>query len=258
MKLFEKLKDNILPLNRRVLKKELQRSIDEKFDMLLKKASMTNDIWQINNIQFFVPNYPFDAIQKIIVNSNNFYEQDILEDLNQFLPSNAIICDIGANIGNHTLYWLFNHKADFIYCFEPRLETFNILEKNIEINQVKDKTQCFNFALSDNSTKLSVQSFSQDNIGANFYCKNPVGNIKALPLDEIEINKKIDFMKIDVEGMEIDVLAGAENTIKKYTPVIFIEIFYENYHKVNYLLEKLGYSMIKEYPNSNYLYIKNN
>lgn len=258
MKLFKKIKDNILPLNRRVLKKELQRSIDEKFDMLLKKASMTDNIWQINNIQFFVPNYPFDVIQKIIVNTNNFFEQDILEDLNQFLPSNPVICDIGANIGNHTLYWLFNNKADFIYCFEPKLETFNILEKNIEINHVKDKTKCFNLALSDSSTKLSIQSFSQDNIGANVYCKNQTGNTTALPLDEITIDKKIDFMKIDVECMEVDVLSGAENTIKKHLPVIFIETFEKNHRKVDEFLNKLGYSMIKEYPNSNYLYIKNN
>lgn len=62
-------------------------------------------------------------------------------------------------------------------------------------------------------------------------------------------------MKIDVECMEIYVLTGAENTIRKYLPAIFIETFETNHTKVDKFLNKLGYSMIKEYPNSNYLYL---
>lgn len=62
-------------------------------------------------------------------------------------------------------------------------------------------------------------------------------------------------MKIDVECMEVDVLAGAENTIKKHLPIIFIETFKENYNQVNTFLEQLEYKKVKDYRFSNYLYI---
>ena len=140
MNFIKKFKENFLPINRRILKRELARQrdyleerfhtyideqfrisnqqlgnhLDERFDILFKKISMPNHIWQIGDIRFFVPNYPLDLIQKDIVDSNHFYEQDILEDLLQFMPENPVICDIRANIGNHTLYWLSHNNARYI------------------------------------------------------------------------------------------------------------------------------------------------
>lgn len=249
-----------MPISRRMLKRELSRQNEllEKHNLILNhlrlKASMPDNIWQIEDVLFFVPNYPADFIQSLIVNHNQFYESDILDDLNQFIHINAVICDIGANIGNHTLYWLTRTKAKFVYCFEPRNETFKILEKNIEINKLQEKAQCFNFALSDATNSLSSSFFDQHDIGRNAYEVDESGDIVSYPLDEIGLTKKIDFIKIDVEGMEMAVLHGARNIISQHQPLMLIEAFGNNYHQVSEFLYDLGYKKIKDYPHYNYLY----
>lgn len=254
MSFFWKIKEAIFPVNRRVVKRELKK-IEQKLDLLLKKESMVDNTWSINDIRLFVPNFPLDYIQRTIVETNRFYEQDILEDLSSFISENSVICDIGANIGNHTLYWLSHVNPEFVYCFEPRYETFQILERNIKINDFSDKVQCINVALSNNNVKLSTQHFDLTNIGGNTYCVNQSGNMIAQPLDNINIDRHIDFMKIDVEGMEISVLEGAKNTIKKHLPVIFIESFEANHKDVKKILNEFGYFLKKEYRDSNYLYL---
>lgn len=261
MSFFWKIKESISPVSRRFIKRELKKidqkidqKVIQKLDAILKKESMVDNIWQIKDIRFFVPNYPLDVIQRMIVDTERFYEQDILEDLSAFISKDSVICDIGANIGNHTLYWLSYINPEFVYCFEPRQETFQILERNIKINGFSDKVQCFNVALSNNNMKLSTQRFELTNIGANSYCVNQSGNMIAQPLDNINIDRHIDFMKIDVEGMEVTVLEGAKNTIKKHLPIIFIESFEEKHKDVKKILNELGYSLKKEYRNSNYLY----
>ena len=145
-----------------------------------------------------------------------------------------------------------------IYCFEPRLESFHILEKNIHINNYDHKTKCFNLALSEKAERLSTSSFDHTNIGANSYIENSAGSMPSTPLDHLTFSEKIDFIKIDVEGMEISVLKGAEKTIRQNLPLIFIETFPDNFKKTNSILEKMNYSIIKEYRGSNYLFMPAN
>ena len=58
---------------------------------------------------------------------------------------------------------------------------------------------------------------------------------------------KIDFIKIDVEKMEIDVLQGARGIIATYRPDIFIEIMNENISEFQNFLKKIGYSVKKQF-----------
>ena len=67
---------------------------------------MKDDIFRVKNVQFYLPNYPADYVQSEIADKSGFYEQNELELFDKYLPENAVILDIGANIGNHTLYWL--------------------------------------------------------------------------------------------------------------------------------------------------------
>lgn len=260
MSFLEKIK-NILPVTRGTLIRKVSRlnkkqtkAFDKRFEQLSRKLSMQDDIWQVNNVKFYVPNYPADFIQSVIVDENAFYEQGVLDDLAQYLPESAVICDIGTNIGNHTLYWLKVQRVRFVYCFEPRPETYRILEKNIVLNNLTNSTKCFNIALSDKYAKLSTRLFNNNNIGGNAYREDVGGDIESTPLDDIVINDKIDFMKIDVEGMEGAVLKGAQKRIQQDKPLIFIETFADNYEQIHEALANMGYALKKKYPYSNYLY----
>lgn len=79
-----------------------------------------------------------------------------------------------------------------------------------------------------------------------------------VPLDEFRLKNKLtppNFMKIDVEGHELEVLKGAIKTISTYKPIILLESFQGRYQQVNDFLNGLCYSQIMSLPGDNYLYI---
>jgi hypothetical protein len=73
-------------------------------------------------------------------------------------------------------------------------------------------------------------------------------------LDDFEL-AKIDFIKIDVEGFETDVLLGAAQTIERCKPVILIEVFENSREKVNKLMEQYGYRKFITLEEYNCIYV---
>ena len=117
------------------------------------------------------------------------------------------------------------------------------------------KVKLFNIGLSDEICNAAVSGYYETNIGGTSVKKIPSGKLKLDMLDNIKIEEdRVDFIKIDVEGHELCVLKGAMNTLKKYSPKIFVET--GNLNAVKELLKPLGYKIKKEFENSNYLFIK--
>ena len=73
-------------------------------------------------IEGYESDYVFETIRK----SGDFYEKGILEKWTPYLKGAKVILDIGANLGNHTLYWATNIPNCKIYSFEPYLPTFTL------------------------------------------------------------------------------------------------------------------------------------
>ena len=239
------------------------QTIHEKNNFLLtqivKKLSFVDNIFYLKNVKFFIPNYPYDSIQSCIVDNMEFFEEENLKELNQYLNHNSVVFDIGANIGNHTLYWSKITNVKEIHSFEPVPQTFAILKKNIEINNLNGKVRINNVGLGASSMSASFNDgYNYINIGACGLKENSEGGMKIISLDEyIKENfqgDKIDFLKIDVENFEISVLNGAQETLREYKPIIFIESFKEYFEEVNNILTSIGYTRIKDFPESNYLY----
>lgn len=224
--------------------------------MINTLAILPDKIINIGYAKFYVPNYPIDIIQAEIVDKWKFFEEDILRELQPYIKKNAVILDIGANIGNHSIYWVVRSNAKKIYSFEPVKDTFKILKKNVEINELSEKIKILNIGLSDKKINGSVSLYVQNNIGGTHVKQNGNGTLLLEKLDNIKIAEDVvDFVKIDVEGHEFQVLQGAEETLKKYKPTIFIEIFPENKHKVHKFLTDLGYRLEKSFTGDNYLYL---
>lgn len=70
------------------------------------------------------------------------------------------------------------------------------------------------------------------------------------------IKEKVDFIKIDVEGFEYNVLLGAKNILNRYSPIIFIEVFEQNEDKVFELLKQFSYKKIEDLGENNYIFMK--
>lgn len=145
-----------------------------------------------------------------------------LQGLNVEL-SDGVALDIGANIGNHSLY--FSRFFKHVYSFEPYKRAFELLRLNSEL--VSNMT-CFNFGVSSENcvTKLFIPA---SNIGG---AKVSNEKIDSTEFSEVELkclddcfqsDIPIHLLKIDVEGHEYDAIKGAKNLISKHMPLIMFE-----------------------------------
>ena len=162
-----------------------------------------------------------------------------------------VAIDCGAHVG----LWArdLSNFFDKIYCFEPSREHFECLKVNI----TKENAILINKALGKNKSKgklhIPIGSENSGNaiiVKENYLIKcekDKIVDIEIVPLDLFEL-KKIDFFKIDVEGLGLNVLKGAIKTLKICNPIICLELFdeRENKEQTNFL-HKLGYKIVDIY-----------
>ncbi|MFP4401626.1 MAG: FkbM family methyltransferase [Candidatus Nanoarchaeia archaeon] len=195
--------------------------------------------------------------------------------LQHYIPNtknNNTFIDIGGNIGFYSFLANENNFKE-IHTFEANPDTFKILNKNINLNNLKKKIIPNNIALGSKTSELIFAKNKTHTGGSRViqdkkhYKKQEneeLISVKQITFDEYSKNNKlkvenINFIKIDVEGFEYEVLKGMKNTLKQLKPTtkIFIEIWQRNKHKeeVLKLLEENNFK-IKEQKGSNYLLIK--
>lgn len=191
-----------------------------------------------------------EMISDDIVKYGDYYEYFIFNSWHNLFPTEGLLLDIGANIGNHALQFKHYLPNIEIWCFEPYFENFKLLRQNIK--QFKD-VKSFNIGV---GSRTSVVTFSDDHQGNSGIVRIvPDGNNTnmVVRIDDINFtNKKISMIKLDVEGHEYSVIEGAFETIKKHKPMIWIEDF--TMKTVNMLLT-MGYKLFKEERESNFLMI---
>jgi FkbM family methyltransferase len=210
-----------------------------------------------DNVRFYVPCYPLDGIQSIIVGEGRYFEKGLLDHLAYAVPEGSVVLDIGSNIGNHAIYWAVERRAQKVYAFEPMPRTFEILKRNIEINDLQHQIVILNVALSDDQENVSMIRYPLNNIGAAAVRKSPEGNIVAMTLDSFDVpEERVDFVKIDVENFERQVVNGGMMFLRKWKPqFIFMEILAsETRPWMNEKLRTIGYTMCENLPGFNYLY----
>ena len=208
-------------------------------------------------VLFYLPYVRTDYIQFLIVAKEDFYEREMLDILKKkYISHDAVILDIGANIENHTVFFAKKCNDKHIYAFEPISETCQILLKNIELNSLEDIVSVYNFAVGNGRDhKAKIIKSDPTNIGGTHLSNDVNGNIEVKGLDELCFDHHIDFIKIDVEGFEIEVLRGAKQLMFRDAPTIFIEAFQKNYESVKALLESCGYRQVEALPDSNYVFV---
>ncbi|MDR0379944.1 MAG: FkbM family methyltransferase [Candidatus Accumulibacter sp.] len=213
-------------------------------------------------VKFHVPMYPTDLIQSVLVERRRFFEQDILDDLSRYIPEAAVILDVGANIGNHSVYWAKICNAKRVHSFEPVPMTYGILCENIRLNSLENVVIPHDFGLGDHDGNAEIESFLPVNIGGTRirYTGNDhaATGLRIARLDGLDLGEeKIDFVKIDVEGFERQTLAGMEETLRKHMPAVLIESFCDNIDFTKEFFRILGYGEAIPYESYNYLFLPN-
>ena len=218
-------------------------------------------IYKLPNAEtvFFLPNLDLDEgqfIQNKIFLDGDYFERKELEQIKKYIKiddGGYRILDIGANIGNHTMFFCNECGVEKVYALEPCKDTFDILKRNIEINHLEQRVELFNVACGAKREKGNIVIMSNE-AGRNRVVSDVGGDIDIVAVDDLGLGK-IDFVKIDVEGFEYNVIRGMAKLLERCAPIIYIEIFEQNYSKVNRLLKEYGYEVKKEVQD-NYIYIK--
>jgi FkbM family methyltransferase len=170
------------------------------------------------------------------------------------------ILDIGANTGLFCLLPVINHAVSG-FAFEPNPEVYELLKRNLALNNLAGKIQTFPFALADKtgSVLLKIPLSGCDSglacLGTpmRFTLFREI-SVPVDTLDNILARKRVnrvDLIKIDTEGCELFVLRGARETLRRFRPDIMLEYNESNTLQFGYkpdetahLLAEYGYSGI--------------
>lgn len=183
-----------------------------------------------------------DHLANAIRGYKTFYELDLLKKAAKIYPRGTTIVDVGANIGNHTLFFAKILRAP-VLGFEPFADNLQVLMKNIETNCCMSMVTVEGVALGSKKGRAAVRSFDPANRAVVKISPDDAGELSMTTLDEyLPKYVRIGLIKIDVEGGDLEVLKGAERTLSVHKPSLFIEAATdEEFQAVNGFLKKFGY-----------------
>ena len=177
--------------------------------------------------------------------NNQFYEMDFLQHIENLAISGEYL-DIGGNIGNHAMFFAMHCQAEKVYTFEPLNRYQKYIENNINANNLGSKIELCKCGLSD----------SEENVQFKWDDAKSETIINPKTLDSFaEIFKNVSLIKIDVEGLECNVIRGGEKVIMQHKPIIFCEILSQNnLTEIDNLLGTKGYVRSDKVFNSSLTY----
>ncbi len=211
-----------------------------------------------------------DHLPKCWQTSSSFYEHDLLEHLAARGPRGGIFIDAGANVGNHSVFF-GKFLAEAVVSVEPSPEFARLLTRNLKANRVHR-----NMVIAEGlgatpgwartylppgagrnpgMTRLKVlrsQGPSEGSHGPPEDRGESDCAIRVTTLDDVATRAEqqfgplpIRFLKIDVEGMEADVLRGGEKMLQRHRPQLAVELFNEGVlREVTDILERMGYRSV--------------
>jgi len=150
--------------------------------------------------------------------------------LKRLLKPGFVIFDIGANFGHYSITLADALQRNCrVHAFEPFPQNLQRLCANIDLNGLDHVIQVHPIGLSDASGSGSM-TVRPDNSGAATLAKT--GSVDGVTVDLTTLDEfctrrqieKVDFIKIDVEGYEEKILIGGSETIRKFLPLMFIEL----------------------------------
>jgi FkbM family methyltransferase len=235
----------------------------------MQEINKSFEIVQTSNGNFLINEN--DVIGNFIKNYG-FWENHLQLIYSKLIKPNFICIDAGANLGYHSIQ--FGKLSKIVYSFEPQPMIYNQLCANILFNSLDNTIKPIIKGLGDKASVKQMWAISKENFGNNFYNWGGRGIeheyathnseetreedlIEITTIDDLNL-KQLDFIKIDIQGYEYYAFIGAEKTLNKFKPIIFLEnsLIKDNKEEImnnkakNYLLD-LGYELYRMYVGNN-------
>lgn len=197
--------------------------------IILRRTTSKSRIYKSSLGRFFVRKGTID-----FQFANYAYEWNVKKFVYEHLKDYNVFLDIGANIGTYSILLAENGLRG--YAFEPIKYNYDTTRINLILNELDDKVKVFNLALGSQRAKVQF-AFDVINTGASHMVgvelkeyladKEKIEESTILPLDnlmsEMDIHKEDRiFIKIDVEGMEEEVLLGAKKFLQTYPNILIV------------------------------------
>lgn len=218
------------------------------FSVIIGKLGYTQIIKRSKDVEFTAKIYQSELIMNIRGDysierwaaQRNISNADPLNGIKQLKLKNFTMLDIGANVGAISL-GAVSLGAKMIYAIEPG-PLFSRLEKNIKINDIQDKIKPYRIGLANKNGFMywaedknnpgnahlitSIDQLDHSKIETNFGNEGNLIKVEVTTLDEFFKNESlssIELIKIDVEGMEWEVLSSGKTVISECRPIVVAE-----------------------------------
>jgi len=180
------------------------------------------------NIKIGAQEYDMESGDNYIIDGQDF-EPDMIKLIDEVVKPGAVVYDIGANVGCMSI--ALSKRAKIVHSFEPSPITVEYLKRNITESGIKNIcVHSFGIGESFKATSLTYSKHDRSGAFISDISEADAGHEKDLVIVE-GIDTLLlfglsapDFIKIDVEGYELNILRGARKTIKEYKPTAIIEM----------------------------------
>ena len=187
--------------------------------------------------------------------NGTFFEIEELEYSRKITPKRSVIVDVGANTGNHVIFYSRFLDPQILIPFEPVPSAVAALKSNLSHNGVVVDERGLGLAVGSRDGELVMDLGDGSDLVVASVKQGAATDrdliVKAVTLDNA-IPERVDFMKIDVEGFEVDVLSGATRILKEDKPTLMLEMHDNNRERIISYITIFGYSIIREFPAAGY------
>jgi len=171
---------------------------------------------------------PMDEIQRVLV-GGSFYEHDQLEVHRGLIPRHGRVLDLGANVGNHAVFYAAVCEAELVVAVEPARRAWRLLKKTVKDNALCAIELHTGVAAGAGSgwALIDARESYAHNLGGTsvkIITETAPGAIPVQTGDDILAGRSVDFVKIDVEGSEMQALTGLQRTVDVCRPVVAVEV----------------------------------
>lgn len=172
--------------------------------------------------------YPECMVQRNVYLYGDWESYDSREFI-RLLKTDSVVLDIGSYFGYYAiLACRYAGPGVSVYAFEPFPKSFEMLKENKRLNGF-DQMICVNLAVADQPGEWAFRVAPMANLGSGGLTSGPghAHRVSATTVDDFVGQKglnRVDVIKLDVEGAEVRALAGAEKTLRRFRPVMMVEL----------------------------------
>ena len=193
--------------------RERRRPLDGAWDLRLADGSLVS--------------LPRGSRMTWTVASTGDWDLPVIEFVERYIAPQTLVLDVGASLGLWSLPLgrIARDRSSLLWAFEPDPRNIAWLKDNVQRNGLTDVIEVHPCALGSQPAigRLGHREPGGGNAALRGEAAPESVDVKVARLDDLDIPRRISFMKLDVEGFELEVLRGAQNMIERDRPVIFGE-----------------------------------